>query len=98
MGISRIQKFKDYRNSLIKEDAPVLSTPENDDLNTNSDVFETTSTLPMDQVMSALNESEDEVVFIKKAKRRRFIINLLITIGILIVVACIVVFAVILFR
>ena len=27
MGVSRIQKFKDYRNSLIKEEAPDLETP-----------------------------------------------------------------------
>ena len=27
MGISRVQKFKEYRNSLIKEEAPDLKTP-----------------------------------------------------------------------
>ena len=31
MGISRVQKFKEYRNSMIKEDCPVLETPEKEE-------------------------------------------------------------------
>ena len=32
MGTSRVQKFKEYRDSLIKEGAPVLNTTQNDDI------------------------------------------------------------------
>ena len=45
MAISRVQKFKDYRNSLIKEEAPALETPKSSQ-NTDIEIIgeDTTST------------------------------------------------------
>ena len=97
MATSRIQRFKDYRNSLIKEDAPVLKTPENEESINDSHIYETTSTLPMDQVMDALSEEGDEAVFHKKAKKRKIIIYSLTILGLLAVTAGIVVFAILVF-
>lgn len=97
MGTSRIQKFKDYRNSLIKEDVPTFETPETEKDDKQSNIYETTSTLPMDQVISALNEDDSEAVFIKKAKRRKILIYSLTILGIAVVIAGIVIFAILVF-
>ncbi len=95
MGTSRIQKFKEYRNSLIKEDSPVIEEPTNEG---NPSHFETTSTLPMDQVMEALVEEEDEEIYVRKAKRRTILKYVLIGLGLALVVAGIIVFAVLVFK
>ena len=98
MGISRVQKFKDYRNSLIKEDALVLETPENDNNSKHSSsTYETTSTLPISQVMDALNEDESEAAFIKKAKQRKILAISLTIVGLLALTAGIIVFAILVF-
>lgn len=97
MGTSRIQKFKDYRNSLIKEDVPAFETPETEKDDKQSNIYETTSTLPMDQVISALNEDDSEAVFIKKAKHRKILIYSLTILGIAVVIAGIVIFAILVF-
>ncbi len=95
MGTSRIQKFKEYRNSLIKEDSPVIEESTNEG---NPSHFETTSTLPMDQVMEALVEEEDEEIYVRKAKRRTILKYVLIGLGLALVVAGIIVFAVLVFK
>ena len=99
MGISRVQKFKDYRNSLIKEEAPVLETPKSSsESDEKYDQFDTTSTLPMDQVMKTMNESNEEDVFIKKQRRMNALkIALFVTLGVLLV-AGIVVFGILVWR
>ena len=98
MGKSRVQKFQDYRNSLIKEGAPILETPENNNSNAKNYVYETTSTLPIDEVINALDKEDDEAVFIKKAKQRQILFYSLIGAGLLIVIAGIIVFAILVFR
>ena len=95
MGTSRIQKFKEYRNSLIKEGSAVIEEEKSQD---NHSQFETTSTLPMDQVIEALEEDHDDVDYVKKARRRTILKYVLIGLGLALVIAGIIVFAVLVFK
>lgn len=97
MGTSRVQKFKEYRDSLIKEGAPVLNTTQNDDIELSSSINETTSTLPLDEVISALEQENNEVDFIKKAKKRRIISYAIFGGIVAVIIALIIVFAVLVF-
>ena len=98
MGTSRVQKFKEYRDSLIKEGAPVLGTTENNNGGVhNSSIFETTSTLPLDEVISALEVENKEDEFMKKAKKKRIISYVVFGAIIALVIAGIIVFAVLVF-
>ena len=97
MENSRVQKYKEYRSSMIKDDSPVLEpnpieTTKNDNSNRN-----TTSTLPMDQVMESLNNDVDES-FDKKAKRKRIIITAAIITGLVLLTIAIVVIGIIIWR
>ena len=99
MGVSRVQKFKEYRDSLIKEETPVLETPKSSPRKeTVIDQRETTSTLPMDEVIETLQNDEEEVIFLKKAKRKQmlFVISLC-AIGV-VLIAGIIVFGVLVWR
>jgi t-SNARE complex subunit (syntaxin) len=97
MGTSRVQKFKEYRDSLIKEGAPVLNTTQNDDIELGSSINETTSTLPLDEVISALEQENNEADFIKKAKKRRIISYAIFGGIVAVIIALIIVFAVLVF-
>ena len=99
MGVSRVQKFKEYRDSLIKEETPVLETPKSSPKKeTVIDQRETTSTLPMDEVIETLQNDEEEVIFLKKTKRKQmlFVISLC-AIGV-VLIAGIIVFGVLVWR
>ena len=99
MGISRVQKFKDYRNSLIKAEAPVLETPKSSPkTETKVSQKETTSTLPMDQVIETLQNEETEALFLKKAKRNKILFIVAIATLSLIIVAGIIVFGILVWR
>ena len=96
MAISRVQKFKEYRNSLIKEEAPNLETPKSSANNEIEIIGEdTTSTLPMDEVIKSINENEEEAAIAKRHKRNTILKWTLIIAGIVIVVAAIVIFGII---
>ena len=99
MAISRVQKFKDYRNSLIKEEAPALETPKSS-ANTEVEIIgeDTTSTLPMDQVINSINENEQELAIAKRQRTAAIIKWSLIIAGILLLVAGIVIFGIIVWR
>ena len=99
MGISRVQKFKEYRDSLIKEETPVLETPKST-LKSETTVShkETTSTLPMDEVIESLQKDEDEAVFLKKAKRKQVLFVVSMCALVVALVAGIVIFGVIVWR
>ena len=99
MAISRVQKFKDYRNSLIKEEAPALETPKSS-ANTEVEIIgeDTTSTLPMDQVINSINENEQELAIAKRQRTVAIVKWSLIIAGILLLVAGIVVFGIIVWR
>ena len=96
MAISRVQKFKDYRNSLIKEEAPALETPKS---TANIDIEaigeDTTSTLPMDQVIKSINENEQELAIAKRQRNLAILKWSLIIGGIVLLIAGIVIFGII---
>ena len=96
MAISRVQKFKEYRNSLIKEEAPNLETPKSSANNEIEIIGEdTTSTLPMDEVIKSINENEEEEAIARRHKRTTILKWMLIIAGIVVVIAAIVIFGII---
>jgi len=99
MAISRVQKFKEYRNSLIKEEAPNLETPKSS-ANTEVEIIgeDTTSTLPMDQVIKSINENEQELAIAKRQRTISIVKWTLIITGIVLVIAAIVIFGIIVWR
>ena len=99
MAISRVQKFKEYRNSLIKEEAPDLETPKSS-ANTEVEIIgeDTTSTLPMDEVIKSINENEQELAIAKRQRTIAIVKWSLIITGIVLVVAAIVIFGIIVWR
>ena len=99
MGISRVQKFKDYRNSLIKEETPTLETPKLEPKSETQTIRkETTSTLPMDEVIQSLQNDEEEAVFLKQMKRKKFIFVASLCGIAALLIAGIVVFAILVWR
>ena len=101
MGISRVQKFKEYRNSLIKEEAPDLKIPKSASKEIkieSKDDYDTTSTLPMDQVMENMENDGSEEAFYKKRKRQNILKYVLIGVGAAIVIAVLVVVGILLWR
>ena len=99
MAISRVQKFKEYRNSLIKEEAPDLETPKSS-ANTEVEIIgeDTTSTLPMDEVIKSINENEQELAIAKRQRTIAIVKWSLIITGIVLIVAAIVIFGIIVWR
>ena len=73
MGISRVQKYKEYRNSMIKDDCPNLKEPEKEEREVITSNRNTTSTLPMDQVIESLNTEANDDSFVKKEKRQKYV-------------------------
>ncbi len=100
MPTTRVQKYKSYRNSLIKEDAPVLETPvTNSTANNKEKKFEsTTSTLPLDEVISAANEEKEEDAFVKRRRRIRYIKIASLAFVILVIITLIVILGIYLFK
>ena len=83
---------------MIKDDSPVLEpnpieTTKNDNSNRN-----TTSTLPMDQVMESLKNDDMDESFEKKAKRKRTIILALVITGLVLLIVAIIVIGIIIWR
>lgn len=97
MENSRVQKYKDYRSSMIKDGSAVIEEEpiksEETDHNRN-----TTSTLPMDQVIDSLKNEEINASFEKKEKVKRIILTALIIAGLLILTAAIIVIGIIIWR
>ena len=100
MAVSRVQKFKNYRNSLIKEETPTFETPKSSMENDNSkEEAYTTSTLPMDKVIKSINKVDDAEAKFAKIKRRETIIFVCVTSGIAaLLIAGIVIFAILVWR
>ena len=99
MAISRVQKFKEYRNSLIKEEAPNLETPKSTaNIEIDSLGEDTTSTLPMDQVIKSINENEQELAIAKRQRTISIVKWTLIIAGIVLLVAGITIFGIIVWR
>ena len=70
MDDTRVNRYKEYRQSFIKEGSISI---EGDSVNTVIDINATTSTLPMEQVITAVQEEEDHKKREKNAKRNKTI-------------------------
>ena len=81
MEETRVQRYKEYRNSFIKEGS---IAPDAELDSETIDVKATTSTLPMEQVMDAVKEDQQKETLQKESKRKHLVI-LLIKIAIAIV-------------
>ncbi|MCR5185030.1 MAG: hypothetical protein K6C32_03000 [Bacilli bacterium] len=77
MDDTRVNRFQEYRQSFIKEGSIVLETPEN-----KKDDRATTSTLPIGEVLSAVEKEDKKVAFIK----RKYVLKLLLKIGLAILI------------
>lgn len=98
MATPRMERFKEYRKSMIKEDSAVLVKTDEEEKKSSSNRYETTSTLPMDEVMQAVTQEDREAVFVEKEKKRR-VLRYIIPIAVVVVlVVGIVLFAVLVWR
>ena len=98
MATPRMERFKEYRKSLIKEDSAVLENADEKEKKDSPNKYETTSTLPMDEVIKSIQEEDREAIFEEKEKKRR-IIRILITVAVVVtLIAGIVLFAVLVWR
>ena len=97
MSETRFEKYKKYRESLneVKANSKTPEGIENRDYNVVTDKLNTTSTLPLEEVLGQIND-EDEVVTTRTISRKRLQILLISGIGVLLV-AGIIIFAVIAF-
>lgn len=95
MAIPRIERFKEYRNSLIKEGSVTLKKPDDEEKKVSSTNYETTSTLPIDEVIQNVSDEDREVIFVNRERKRR-ILQIVIVAGIVtVLVVGIIIFAVI---
>ena len=87
MGETRVSRYKEYRQSFIKEGSIVSDTVEEVD----SDVSATTSTLPIDEVIDAVQEEQEKISFANNARRNHIIkLTIEISIAVLVVIGMIV--------
>ncbi len=97
---SRVEKYKDYRNSMISEDAPVLETPKlsKDRPSNDQEASLTTSTLPIDQVMQTMREDDQEAILLKKRRNLRILKYVLIGLGVALAITGIIFLGIYLWR
>ena len=81
MEETRVQRYKEYRNSFIKEG----SIAPNAELDSETiDVRSTTSTLPISEVIDAVKEEEQKDVLLKESKKKH-LVSIIIRIAIAVV-------------
>jgi hypothetical protein len=98
MALSRIERFKEYRNSLIKEDSTSIQKPVTTNKNVEVDTYETTSTLPMDEVIESLKEDTRAEDFLKSEKKRKIYLIIIWSSVAVVLVAAIILFAILVWR
>ena len=98
MSETRIEKYKKYRESLneVKVNSKTSEAIKNREYNVVTDKLNTTSTLPLDEVLGEINE-EDETVSRKLITRKRLQIAIVIAAALLLI-AGIVVFGILAWR
>ncbi len=82
MDETRVSRYKEYRQSFIKEGAIPFESSEEE---TGADISATTATLPMDEVIDAAQEEESKIVEANKI-RRNHIIKLVVEISVAVLV------------
>ena len=98
MAQSRIERFKEYRNSIIKEGSVTFDESNEQDIPIESEDFDTTSTLPMDEVMKNVNDNEREAIFINQQKKKKILRIVLTVAGLVILTAGIIIFAILVWK
>lgn len=69
MEETRVEKYREYRKSVIKDGSVTIEKPQ--DSNTENVLRCTTSTLPIDEVLKAVDSDEKERLIIKKRLRKK---------------------------
>ena len=97
MSETRLEKYKKYRESLneVKTNSKSSEAVKNREYNVVTEKLNTTSTLPLDEVLGQINE-EDDTVSNKIITRKRLQIFIVAMAGVLIL-AGIIIFAIIAF-
>ncbi len=98
MAQSRIERFKEYRNSIIKEGSVTFDESNEQDVPIESEDFDTTSTLPMDEVIKNVNDNEHEAIFINQQKKKKILRIVLTVAGLVILTAGIIIFAILVWK
>ena len=98
MALSRIERFKEYRNSLIKEDSTSIQKPVTTNKNVEVDTYETTSTLPREEVIESLKEDTRAEDFLKSEKKRKIYLIIIWSAVAVVLVAAIILFAILVWR
>ena len=98
MSETRTEKYKKYRESLneVKANSKTSEAIKNREYNVVTDKLNTTSTLPLDEVLGEINE-EDETVSRKLITKKRLQIAIIIAAALLLI-ASIVVFGILAWR
>ena len=98
MSETRTEKYKKYRESLneVKANSKTSDTIKMREYNVVTDKLNTTSTLPLDEVLGEINE-EDESVSKKIITKKRLQIAIIIAAAVLLI-AGIVIFAILAWR
>ena len=73
MDETRVERYKEYRNSFIKEGS---IAPTSEDEPTTINVKGTTTTLPIEEVIDAVQEDKQREALQKQSKRKHLIIVL----------------------
>lgn len=88
MDETRVSRYKEYRQSFIKEGAIPLESSEDE---TGADVSATTATLPMNEVINAVQEEESKLSESNKVRRNHTIrLVVEIVVAVLVVVGLVV--------
>ena len=98
MAQSRIERFKEYRNSIIKEGSVTFDESNEQDVPIESEDFDTTSTLPMDEVIKNVNDNEREAIFINQQKKKKILRIVLTVAGLVVLTAGIIIFAILVWK
>lgn len=69
MDETRVNRYKEYRQSFIKEGSIVLNDSDEGQLDVNA----TSSTLPIEEVIKSVQEDEMKVAFANNARRNRIL-------------------------
>ena len=95
---TRVEKYKQHRNSLMKEGTENLETP-SENLKHHSTV-NTTSTLPLNEVIKQIDQEEDKNYQLhKKEKKKKVIIQIIIASSIaLVAIAAVIVLGILAFK
>ena len=98
MSETRVEKYKKYRESLneVKANSKTSEAIKMREYNVVTDKLNTTSTLPLDEVLGEINE-EGENVFHKLITRKRLQIAIVIT-AVILLIAGIVVWGILAWR